>query len=533
MFDKPLQRRTVLKGALAGLASLSLVSLPGRLWAAPGKTLRIALSAAPTTVDPHLQSNAPNNALATHIFDSLVVNDAKSQSVPGLASSWRIVDDTHWVFQLRPDVTFSDGAPLTADDIIASINRATNLPSTASFRTYTQTIKSMAAGENNQLLIETRAPDPLLPNSLSRIRIIAAKYKDAPSSDFNNGKAAIGTGPFVLVEYVPGNKVVLKRNEPYWGDAFPYEHVELQVISDEAARLAALLSGSFDLIEEMPYHGIKQVESSGRFHIQRGISSRVVYLAMDQQREVTPFIKSQAGQPLEKNPLKDPRVRRALSLAINRAGIVKQVMDGNAQPAAQFLPNGAPGTSPDIQVDSYDPAAAKALLAEAGYPEGFQLTLHGSNDRYINDAKIVQAIAQMFSRIGVKTQVDVMPWSVYSGHSSKAEFSVSLASWGVNTGETSNPITATVATYDKSKGMGSSNYGRYSNPAVDEKLLIAKATMDDGKRNALLAEISHLLFTDHAILPLHFEAVVVGARKGVNYTPRADQYTLAMGVSEA
>lgn len=279
----------------------------------------------------------------------------------------------------------------------------------------------------------------------------------------------------------------------------------------------------------MPYHGIKQVESSGRFHIQRGISSRVVYLAMDQQREVTPFIKSPSGQPLEKNPLKEPRV---LSLAINRAGIVKQVMDGNAQPAAQFLPNGAPGTSSDIQVDSYDPAAAKALLAEAGYPEGFQLTLHGSNDRYINDSKIVQAIAQMFSRIGVKTQVDVMPWSVYSVHISKAEFSVSLASGGggVNTGETSNPITAT---YDKSKGMGSSNYGRYSNPVVDEKLLIAKATMDDCKRNALLAEILHLLFTDHAILPLHFEAVAVGARKGVNYTPRADQYTLAMGVSEA
>ncbi|WP_050747822.1 ABC transporter substrate-binding protein [Sodalis glossinidius] len=160
MFDKPLQRRTVLKGALAGLESLSLVSLPGRLWAAPSKTLRIALSAAPTTVDPHLQSNAPNNDLATHIFDSLVVNDAKSQSVPGLASSWKIVDDTHWVFQLRPDMTFSDGAPLTADDIIASINRATNLPSTASFRTYTQTIKSMAAGENNQLLIETHALDP-------------------------------------------------------------------------------------------------------------------------------------------------------------------------------------------------------------------------------------------------------------------------------------------------------------------------------------------------------------------------------------
>lgn len=528
MFENDLHRRTVLKTMLGGFVSLPLVGLPG-VSLAQTKTVRIALSAPPTTVDPHLQSNAPNNALATHIFDSVVTNDPQSKSVPGLAVSWKTIDDTHWEFELRPGVTFSDGSPLTPEDIIVSFNRATTIESVASFKTYTKSIKSMT-GDGNKLVVETKTPDPLLPNSMSRIRIISAKHKDSPSADFNNGKAAIGTGPFVLESYVPGNKVVLKRNDRYWGEKLPFEQVELQVISDDAARLAALLSGGVDLIEEMPYNGIQKVESSKDFHIVRGVSSRVVYLAMDQHRDQSPFIKDKSGQPLDKNPLKDTRVRKALSMAINRAGIVKQVMEGNAQPASQFLPKGAPGTSDKIDVETYDAAAAKALLAEAGYPDGFQLTMHGPNDRYINDAKIVQAVAQMFTRIGVQTTVDVMPWSVYSAKNSAGEFSLSLSSWGVNTGETSNPIVATVATASKEKGLGGSNSGRYSNPKVDEMLATALGTLDDAKRNAILADICTIVFEDHAVLPLHHEAVVVATRNGVDYTTRADQYTMAMGV---
>lgn len=527
-----LQRRNLLKAALAGFASLPLVGLSG-VALAQSKTLRIALSAPPTTIDPHLQSNAPNNALAAHIFDSVVTNDPESKSVAGLATEWKNIDDTHWEFQLRPGVKFSDGSDLTAEDIVVSFNRAHTIESTSSFRTYTKTVKSITAGENGKLLVETTAPDPMLPNSMSRIRIISAKFKDAPSGDFNNGKAAIGTGPFVLESYTPGNKVVLKRNEHYWGEKLPFERVELQVISNEAARLAALLSGDFDLIEEMPYNGIQSVEKSDKFHVIRGISSRLVYLHMDQHSDVSPFIKDASGKPLDKNPLKDAKVRKALSMAINRAGIVKQVMEGNGEPASQFLPKGAPGTSEKIDVEKYDAAAAKALLAEAGYPNGFQLTMHGPNDRYINDAKIVQAVAQMFSRIGVQTTVEVMPWSVYSGRNANAEFSLSLSSWGVNTGETSNPITATVSTFSKEKGLGSANSGRYSNPEVDKMLVTAKATLDDAKRNVVLSDICTILFTDHAILPLHHEAVVVGARKGVEYTTRTDQYTMAMGVRTA
>jgi peptide/nickel transport system substrate-binding protein len=245
-------RRTVLRGALGSLMAgpASAVFGPAR---AQGQRLRIGMAAPNTTMDPHLQSNAPNNAVSTHIYDTLVTNDEQSRSTPGLATAWRVLSDTQWEFDLRPDVRFSDGAPLTPEDISVSIERATTIPSTASFRTYTRSIKSITSPAPGKLLIETKSPDPLLTNSLSRIRIINARFKDAPSSDFNAGRAAVGTGPYVLREYVPGNRVVLAANPTYWGPRPPWSEVVLRVVTDAGARLAALLSGDLDIIEQVPF----------------------------------------------------------------------------------------------------------------------------------------------------------------------------------------------------------------------------------------------------------------------------------------
>jgi peptide/nickel transport system substrate-binding protein len=492
------------------------------------KPLRIGMSAPNTTMDPHLQSNAPNNAVATHIFDTLVTNDEKSQSRPGLATAWRTIDDTHWEFDLRPGVNFSDGVPLTPEDIAASIQRANDLPSTASYSTYTRAIKSVTSPAPGKLLIETATPEPLLPNSLSRIRIIAARNKDLPSSDYNSGKAAIGTGPYILREYTPGSRVVLAPNPHYWGQTPPWPEVVLRIITNGGARLAALLSGDLDLVEQVPYDSVERVKQAPKLQLIRGVSSRFVYLAIDTGREVTPFITDREGKPLSSNPLKDLRVRQALSMAINRQAIVERVMESNAIAATQFLPVGGAGTSPRLRPVPFDAVRASALLAEAGYPKGFRLTIHGPNDRIVNDARIVQAVAQMFARIGIDARVEVMPWSAYSTRAN--EFSVALNSWGVNTGETSNPMVALLATYDVKAGMGAANSGRYSNPALDAKLKEALKTLDDGTRNALLAEASDIAFNDVALLPLHQEVLVVAARKGLSYATRADQYTLAMDV---
>ena len=526
-------RRDLLTAALAGGAAWVA---PGWLGAARaqgrgGGALRIGMAAPNTTLDPHLLSNAPNNAVATHIFDSLIVNDEASRSIPGLAESWTRGDDTHWTFKLRA-VNFSDGTPFTAADAIVSIRRATEIPSAASFRTYTRSIKAMSAPDPHTLLVETHAPDPLLLNSIGRVRIISAKFKDAASAEFNNGRAAVGTGPYALREYLPGSRLVLARNAAWWGGATPWEQVELRVVSDDAARLAGLLAGDLDIIEAVSSSSTDRVRSDERLHLIRGISSRFVYLGMDQVNEVSPHIAGADGRPLDRNPLKDLRVRQALSLAINRQGLVERVMEGDAVIASQFLPKGGPGTSPALDPPPFDPNRARALLAEAGYPRGFRLILQGPNDRYVNDSKIVQAVAQMFTRVGIETRAEVMPWSTYAGrNNARTEQSVFLGAWGVNTGETSNPMSALVASEDKGAGLGISNGGRYANLAVDAKLKAALRTMDDASRNTLLAEASEIVFRDVALIPLHHEVSVWAARKGVSYRTRADQYTLATGVT--
>jgi peptide/nickel transport system substrate-binding protein len=334
----------------------------------------------------------------------------------------------------------------------------------------------------------------------------------------------------VLRDYSPGSHVRLVRNEAWWGPRLPWSEVVLRIITDDGARLAALLSGDLDIIEAVPSQGAARLQADPRFHLIRGISSRLVYLAMDQHREATPFASGADGRPLDRNPFKDLRVRQAFSLAINRQALVERVMEGDAVIASQFLPKGAPGTSDRLEAAPFDPARARALLAEAGYPRGFRLTIHGPNDRYINDAKILQAVAQMFTRIGIETRTEVMPWSVYASRSAQGEFSLNLSAWGVNTGETSNPLKAICATMDRARGMGVANSGRYSNPDLDRRLQEALRSMDDARRNALLAEASEIAFRDLAIMPLHHEVSVWASRRDVRYETRADQYTLAMGV---
>lgn len=526
-------RRWLTRAMLGGAAAPGWLATALAQGAGADGLLRIGMAAPNTTLDPHLQSNAPNNAVASHIFDALVTNDAASRSMPGLAETWRRTDDTHWEFTLRRDARFSDGAPFTAEDAIASLRRATELPSTASFRTYTRSIKTMTAQGANTLLIETAGPDPLLLNSISRIRMIAAKHAGATTAEFNSGAAAIGTGAFILRESVPGSHLRLARNDGWWGGRLPWSEVMLRMVTDDGARLAGLLSGDLDIIEALPSQGASRVRGDQRLHLIRGISSRFVYLGMDHAREVTPFATDRDGKPLPSNPFRDLRVRQALNLAINRQAMVERVMEGDAVAAAQFLPNGMPGTSDALEVPRYDVARARALLTEAGYPNGFRLTIHGPNDRYVNDAKIVQAVAQMFTRIGIETRAEVMPWSVYAGRNPRGEFSFFLSSWGVNTGETSNPLKAICATYDRSAGMGASNAGRYSNPEVDRRLQQALRIMEDGPRNALLAEASRIVFEDVAIMPLHQEVSVWAAKRGITYETRNDQYTLAMGVGRS
>ncbi|TDW20305.1 peptide/nickel transport system substrate-binding protein [Rhizobium azibense] len=515
----------------AAITLLAMIATPAMV-AAQETPLTIGMSTTPTTLDPHEDSSAPNNATSRHIWDSLINLTGTSENKPELATEWKTVDPTHWEFKLREGVKFHDGSEFNADDVIASLLRARD-KSSQGFASYTRNIANVTAKNPYTVVVETKVPDPILLNSVSRIRIISADCKDAPVQDFDNGKCAIGTGAYSFVSYSPGSNLMLKRNDNYFADPSHWSNVTLRFLPDDGARLASLLSNEIDIIETLPADGMARVEATKDLQIINGQSSRFVYLGLDVGRDVSPFVKAADGSDLDKNPLKDERVRRAMLMSINRPAIVDRVMQKNGTVAAQFVAEGYAGNSKKVEKVSYDAAAAKALLAEAGYPDGFSLTLHGPSGRYVKDAEVLQAVGQMFTRIGINSKVEVLPWAMYSEAYSKGTYSTYLGSWGVNTGETTNPTVALVATRDEKKGTGRYNGGGVSDPRIDEVLAKASSTLDEAERAPLLEELSALTFNKFWLLPMHFENVVLGAKKTVSYTPRGDKYTLAYEVKAA
>ena len=509
-----------------GLAAAGLLAA-----GAAAQELGMGISASITSTDPLFHNLTPNNNIASHIFDRLVHMDETQRTEPGLAESWKVVDETTWEFKLRRGVKFHDGSDFTAEDVAATMKRVPWVPnSPSSFRVNTQSIKDIQIVDPYTIRFKTDGPYPLLPIDLSNVRIINKKFVEAPTGDFNSGKAAIGTGPFRLVEFVPGDRVVFERNDAYWGPKPHWKKVTARILTNSAARVAALKAGAVDIIEQVPSADLASLRADANITLHRIVGNRIIYLHVDSFRDESPFVQDKDGKPIKPNPLKDARVRKALSLAVNRAAIVERLMEKEAIPAGGFLAPGFFGVSPNLAADPFDPDQAKKLLATAGYPNGFKLTIHGPNDRYLNDEKILQAVGQMFSRIGLDVQVATLPWSKFASDASnpKYSFSLMLVGWGADTGEVSNPLRALVATVGPGRGV--SNRGRYSNAEVDALLNQALATVDDAKREKLLWQASELAMKEQAIIPLHYQINIWATRKGITYAPRADENTLAQFV---
>ena len=499
--------------------------------AAGAQELRIGLAAEPTSIDPHYHNLTPNNGFSRNVFDGLINPDDKQRLQPGLAVSWKPIDDTTWEFKLQKGVRFHDGSPFTADDVLFTAERAQDVPnSPSSFGTYLKA-KTFKKIDDYTVQVTTERPYPLMPNDLSQIFIVSKKAAmGATTEDYNSGKAAIGTGPFKFVEWVPGDRLVLERNDDYWGKKPEWSKVVIKPIRSGPARVAALLAGDVDFIDSVPTTDITRLKGEPKVTLSQGVSNRVIYLHLDHARDDSPFVKATGGGAI-KNPLRDIRVRKAISMAINRPAIVERVMEGVAIQAGQLLPEGFFAISPNLKPEPYDPAAAKKLLADAGLGDGFELTIHGPNDRYINDARIAEAIAQMLSRIGIMTAVETMPKSVYFKRASRGgpdgspEFSFILVGWGAGTGEPSSPLKSLIHTYDKAQGFGASNRGRYSNPKLDKMIEEALATVDDDKRSKLLQMATEMAIDDLAIIPLHYQVNTWAARKGIKYRARTDEQT--------
>ncbi|HSE00547.1 MAG TPA: ABC transporter substrate-binding protein [Burkholderiales bacterium] len=497
--------------------------------AAAAADLSIALGGDVTSIDPHFHNLTPNNNIGAHVFDTLVMKDAGGRIRPGLAESWRAVDDLTWEFRLRKGVKFHDGSDFTAADVAFSLDRVPNVPNSPSpFTTYTKQVTEKIVVDPYTLRLKSAAPYPQMPNDMSTVLIVSSKAAaGATTDDFNSGKAAVGTGPFKFVRWQKGDRIELARNDAYWGRKSPWDKVTFRIITSDPTRVASLLASEVRAIENVPTNDLAKLAANKELGLFRTVSVRLMYLHMDTARDKTPFATDKAGRPLDKNPLTDLRVRRAMSKAINRPALVERVMEGAAVASGQLMPEGFFGFTPALKPEPYDPEGAKKLLAEAGYPDGFGLTLHAPNNRYVNDEQIAQTIAQMLARIGIQTRVDAMPASVYFSRGSKLEFSFMLVGWGADTMEASSPLKALLATFNKNKGMGAANRGRYSNPKLDAILDQALATVDDPKREKLLQQATEIGVGNLGIIPLYHQHNLWAARRGIVYEARADERTFA------
>ena len=517
------------------LVSLAILTLPA-VAIAKDREVAIGLQAAITSMDPHYHNLSPNNSMMLHIFEPLIKRDSNQRLVPGLAISWKAIDDLTWEFKLRKNVRFHDGSPFTAEDVLFTLKRVPNVPnSPSSFATFTKPIVDAKATDPHTLVFKTASPHVLLPSDLASVMIVSrASGEKAATEDYNSGKAAVGTGPYRFAEYVPNQRVVLKANYGYWGGEEPWDKITFKILTNPAARVAALLSGDVQLIETVPTADIAKLAKDPKYSLSDKVSNRVIYVHLNQGTEKSPpFVTDKSGKPLEKNPFRDSRVRKALSVAINRDAIADRVMERKAVPAAQLLPDFFYGTSKNLKPAKFDPEGAKRLLAEAGYPNGFALTIHGPNNRYINDEKVAQAIAQFYTRIGIDAKVETMPSSVYFTRASKLEFGYMVLGWGTESGEQGSSLRSLLATFDPAKGMGVTNRGRYSNPELDKALSTALVTMDEKMREALIQKAAEIAMNDTALIPIHYEVSTWASAKGYRYTARTDQYTLGMELKPA
>ena len=487
--------------------------------------LRIALAADVTSVDPHFANITPNSNIGWHVFDALTHVDADARLIPGLAVSWRAVDGRTWEFRLRRGVKFHDGADFTAEDVVFSIERAAKLPN-GQFTGFVQRIVAKQIVDPHTLRLRTATPYAMVPQDLNSIFIVSRKAAaGAATEDFNSGRATAGTGPFRFVAFRRGERVELARNDAYWGGAPAWDKVSFRVMPTDPARLAALLAGDVDLIEQVPPADLARIRTRQDLQVAQKISWRTIFFHLDQYRDRPPGVTDRAGKPLAGNPFKDARVRLALSKAVNRRAIVERVMENTAMPAANLVSPPVFGFAEGLKPEAYDPEGAKKLLADAGYPHGFALVVHAPNNRYVNDDQIAQVVAQMLARVGIAARVETQPISVYLGKARAGEFSFAMLGWGSFSGDLA--LRALLATPDPARGTGTWNWSHYANPKLDALIERALATVDDKKREALAQEAMTLAVKDNAVIPLHHQLVSWAMKKPLAYAARTDEFTFA------
>ncbi|MCW5720954.1 MAG: ABC transporter substrate-binding protein [Devosia sp.] len=515
----------ILRAALAA----TLLSSP-----ALAADLVIATKNGPASMDPHFTATAANAEATKHIFDTLLRSGNNLEILPSLATSWQPLDDTTWEFKLREGVKFHDGSDFTAEDVKFSIERIPNVTGPNPSTIYVRRVAGVEIIDDYTLRVKTNGPAPNLPNDFVRLFVVshlaAADYstQDTSAEGFNMGMATIGTGPYKFVSWAPTQDLLLEKFEGYWDGTQPWDRVVRKEIPNDAARVAQLKAGQVDIIAKVPATDLSSIETDSALQMIKSESIYIPYLEFD-FREDSPQVWDNAGAKLEKNPFLDTRVREAFDLALDRETIVDYALEGMGVVSTQLVSPNIFGYNKDVAVPAFDLAKATALLAEAGYPDGFKVTLSYPNDRL--PTELGPTVAQLLAAINITVDVQGVPAAVFNPAKTRGEYSLYIASWGTLTGESNYMLSSLMHTNDPVTSLGAFNVRGYSNPTMDKLIEDAAIEMDEAKRLALLEEANMLVATDRPDLPLAINLSAWGAKADkLTYNPRSDEDTLAMDV---
>jgi peptide/nickel transport system substrate-binding protein len=495
--------------------------------AAQAATLRWSSQGDLTTVDPHANNEGFTNAFLDQVYETLVTRGKTLAIEPSLATSWQRLDTTTTRFKLRPDVKFHDGTPFTADDVVFSVQRA--LAETSNYKTYLAGVKEARKVDDLTVDLVTEGPAPVLLPQLTEVRIMSRAWCTAHNvtkpQDYRNKEEtyavrnANGTGPYMLKSREPDVRTVAVANPNWWGkrEGNVTEMVYTPIKSD-ATRLSALLSGEIDFVLDPPVQDLPRLKENKAVKVVEGMENRTIFFGMDQARDELLYSNVKG-----KNPFKDRRVRQAFQLAIDTAAIQKQVMRGLSVPTSLMFAPQVDGYPKDLDHPvKADPARARKLLAEAGYPQGFEVTLDCPNNRYVNDEKICVAAAAMLARVGVKIRVNAMPRAIWGPKTQNRDTSMYMLGWGVPTFDSQYALQSLVRTHVEKTADGDYNLGGYSNPKVDEAVDALKTEVDPARRAKLARTALGLHAADVGHLPLHFQMIPWVMRSNVSVVHRAD-----------
>ncbi len=508
-------------------AAVGILAL-GMMAPVRAQTFKFANQGDALSMDPHSLNESLQLSFTGNLYEPLIGRGKKLELVPALATDWKQTAPTVWRFNLRKNVKFHDGTPFTADDVIFSYNRAKGEGSDV--KTYVGSIKEIRKVDDLTIDIVTNEPFPILPDVVTNWYIMSKKWCEENRAvqpvDKRKGTEnaasfkANGTGPYRLRARDPNVRTTLQRNPGYWDKIEGnVQEVVFTPIGNASTRVAALLSGEIDMMEPVPVQDIARIQANPAFKVMQGPELRTIFLGMDQSRDEL-LSSSVKG----KNPFKDKRVRQAFYQAIDINAIQKAVMRGASAPTGLMIAPGITGFPADLNKRlPYDPEAAKKLLAEAGYPNGFEVGMNCPNDRYVNDEEICKAVAAMLARIGVKVNLVAETKGSYFPKILSRNTSFYMLGWTPGSYDSHNPLFALMAT-PGAGGQGQFNLGTYSNAKVDELTKAIATETDIKKRNAMIAEAMKIHQDDVGHIPLHQQALAWAMKRNVDLVQLADNY---------